>query len=359
MITRIPYVIVGAGIVGLQTAYRLLKSGVSPEEIVVFEQNIYPGEHSSARNSGVLHAGLYYPKDSLKQKFCLEGNQLWDEIATELDISINRCGKYIVATNESEITDIDELFKFATEKGVPGLEWGDANEIKEFVNVKKSFFSKSTGVVSVSEAIKGLSDFLFKVDVPVLLSQKVENLKKISNGFEFKVGSDQIQADYVINCGGHFGVDLRRSLGLNDLENLFVKGRYLKLNKKYFNDALIYPLPEKGLKGLGVHTSFDMDGIIRFGPDTFDTQNIDYQMEDDLLESMYPEIMKTFKNIVKDDLSPDYAGIRSKILKEGEIYQDFWIQSPLSGYIECLGIESPGFSASPAIAKHIVNKILN
>jgi len=200
--------------------------------------------------------------------------------------------------------------------------------------------------------IKKFQDYLFQKDVPLLLGQKVENLNR---DLEFTVGEDHFKAEVLINCGGLKGVELRSQLGLADLENNWVKGRYLKLNKKYYNDSLIYPLPEAGLKGLGVHTSFDLDGIVRFGPDTFDISEIDYKVEDDALEAMWQAIQKTFKGIEKTDLSLDYAGIRAKI--KGN--DDFLIQSPISGYIECLGIESPGLTASPAIAQHVVNQILH
>jgi 2-hydroxyglutarate dehydrogenase len=349
--TPIRFAIVGSGIIGFQVAYQLLKRGIPSEDIAVFEENIYPGEHSTARNSGVLHAGLYYPADSKKQKFCLEGNRLWDEQAHELGIQVNRCGKYIVATNDSETEQIEELYEFATQKGVPGLTWNEASEIKDYVNVKKAFFSKSTGVVSVSEVIKKFQDYLYQKDVPLLLGQKVENLNK---DLEFTVGDDRFKADVLINCGGLKGVELRSQLGLADLENNWVKGRYLKLNKKYYNQSLIYPLPEKGLKGLGVHTSFDLDGIVRFGPDTFDVNAIDYKVEEDALEAMWQAIQKTFKGIEKSDLSLDYAGIRAKI----KGHDDFIIQSPLSGYFECLGIESPGLTSSPAIASYLIENII-
>ena len=191
--TKIKFAIIGSGIVGFQIAYQLLKKGVPSEDIAVFEENIYPGEHSTARNSGVLHAGLYYPAHSNKQKFCLEGNRMWDTLGKELDIQVNRCGKYIVATNKSEIQRIDELFEFAKEKGVPGLSWNDAAEIKDYVNVEKAFFSASTGFVSVSEVIKKFQDYLYQKDVPLLLGQKVENLNR---DLEFTVGEDHFKAKF-------------------------------------------------------------------------------------------------------------------------------------------------------------------
>ncbi len=109
----IPYVIIGSGIIGMQVAFRLLEKNVPASDIAILEQNIFPGEHSSSRNSGVLHAGLYYPEHSLKQTLCLEGNAIWDSLALKLNIPLNRVGKYVVATNESEIPELEKLFSFA------------------------------------------------------------------------------------------------------------------------------------------------------------------------------------------------------------------------------------------------------
>lgn len=355
---QIPYVIVGAGITGLQMAYQLIKSGIAGDDIAVFEQNIFPGEHSTSRNSGVLHAGLYYPKGSLKQTFCVEGNPIWSELSKELGFSLSPVGKYVVATSKKEVFELEKLFEFASEKKVPGLEWRSGQEIKPFVHLEKAFFSKTTSIISVSEVIKSLSKFLYQKNVPVLLGQKVENIEKTLNGFELLVNGERIEASHVINCAGLFGIELRKTLGLIDLENYWVKGRYLRLNKKFFHDSLIYPLPTKELKGLGVHTSFDLDGVIRFGPDTYDVDKIDYSLDDSVIDQIYPAIAEVFKGIERKDLSVDYAGIRSKIKHNGELYTDFWLKSPISGYWECLGIESPGLTSSPAIAKHIISKII-
>lgn len=353
--------IIGAGIVGLQIARELIERGET--DFAIFEKNIYPGEHSSSRNSGVLHAGIYYPKDSLKQKLCLEGNKLWSDVASKYEIPLERSGKFIVSTSPEEDQELESFYNFVLEKEVPGIRWATPIELKEisqFVKVSKAFFSETTGIVSVSEAIKAFQNFIFKNNIPLLLDQGVEAITKTTSGFHLMVGDDQISADFVINCAGLEAVNLRKLLGLNEFENYWVKGRYLKLNKPYYTDSLIYPIPKKNLKGLGVHTSFEFDKIVRFGPDTEDVSTIDYSTDEEVIEEMYPEIMKVFKGIKKEDLSVDYAGIRSKIksTSNGDFSPDFILDSPIPGYIECLGIESPGLTASPAIAKHVVSKIL-
>ena len=201
----------------------------------------------------------------------------------------------------------------------------------------------------------------------MLLHQPITELRKKGNDsesqgeFHFRVGEDTISAKKVINCAGLHSVEVRKMLGLNNLEARWVKGRYLKLNKKFYTDSLIYPLPKKDLKGLGVHTSFDFDKVVRFGPDTEDvdasTLTPDYSLDNAVIDAMHPAIDKVFKNISLSDLTVDYAGIRSKIVdaQTGNPIPDFIIDSPLPGYLECLGIESPGLTASPAITNRVIS----
>lgn len=354
----IPYLIFGAGIIGLQTAYALLKHGVAPQNIAIVETNIYPGEHSSSRNSGVLHAGLYYEAGSLKQGFCLEGNELWDQLAADLAIPLKRTGKYVVASTTDEVDALEALFVSATAKNVPCLSWRDASAIEPYVHCKKAFFSSRTGILDASHAIRNLYRYLQMKGVTILMRQFVEGIEHSPSGFQVHLGGEIVQAEHLINCAGLGAVELRNHLGLTDLSNYWVKGRYLKLNKPFFHESLIYPLPPPGLKGLGVHTSFDIAGAVRFGPDTQDVDAIDYSLDPSIVDEIYPAIEKVFKGVNRSDLSLDYSGIRSKIKHAGKLHVDFWIKSPVPNYWECLGIESPGLTASPAIAQYLVKELL-
>ena len=143
-----------------------------------------------------------------------------------------------------------------------------------------------------------------------------------------------------------------------------MKGYYLKYLGKIDCSSLIYPVPHKDLKGLGIHTSFDSDGSIRFGPNTFEVGQVSYDMENEgIKEEMKKSILKKYKNIDEEKLCLDYAGIRSKIKRNGQYYSDFWIKGPkeikIPGYFELCGIESPGFTGSPAIAKYLAIKIMD
>lgn len=356
--------IIGAGIVGFQIAYELYKKGI--HDFAIFEANEFAGEHSSSRNSGVLHAGIYYPEGTFKHEMCLQGNELWSQVSDELSISLQRPGKYVISTDKNEDLILENIFEQTLKKKVPGIRRMSKSEIREispFVNISNGFFSETTGILNVSEAIKRLEEFFYQKNIPLLKGQKVEHIERSGKEFVLKVAGEKVRSEFLVNCGGLYGVTLRRKLGLQDLEDYWVKGRYLKLKKTkkdFYCEKLIYPIPNKNLKGLGVHTSFDFDKVVRFGPDTLDVHDLNYHVGKEAIEEMYPAISKVFKGFKKSDLEEDYAGVRSKIIKvpNREQHTDFWIESPLSNYIECLGIESPGLTASPSIARFVVSRIL-
>lgn len=353
---HIPFVIIGGGVVGLLIAKELNKL-FPDKEIVLFEKGPFFGEHCTHRNSGVLHAGLYYPRESLKRGLCIEGLKIW---TAEYSQFVNNCGKYLIATNTKEEVELDKLFQNAIDNGVKELTWCGAEELsslQEFINVTKAFFSKSTSILNIGDTLKEIEVSLQKENIYLFKNQAVENIEFHSNKFMIKTNLEDISSDFVINTAGLGAVDLRKKLGLKDFENEFVKGNYLKLKKRYFNESLLYPVPLPGLKGLGIHTSFGEDGAIRFGPNTEDVSKVDYDLSENLVSNMSKDILKVFKGIEETDLEVDYCGIRPKIKRNGKLFTDFYISNGeeygIKNYIECLGIESPGLTSSPAIARRV------
>jgi len=359
--------IVGGGINGLLIAYQASRS-FPKAEIVLFEKENFFGEHASTRNSGVLHAGIYYPKNSLKRQFCIEGNRLWHQFAEELDVRINDCGKLLVASSENELLELNKYYYKAKENQVPGIHFAEDSMVEKilpYVNVEGALFSETTAVIDLSSTLKSLERVLFNKNIPLLLNDEVLKIEKLNNG-NIKVVTDreELACKVLINTAGMFAVDLRNQLGLTDLKSYLVKGNYLKFSGEFFNQFLIYPIPQKDLIGLGVHTSFDFDGLIRFGPNTIEVDKCNYDMDENVKNEMLPAILKIFKGIDPDKLSIDFCGIRSKIKKRGELYEDFWIKGSkcsdghgISGYIELCGIDSPGFTSAPAISNYVVDLI--
>lgn len=369
---NIPFTIIGGGICGVLTALKI-KIQYPSLDVLLVEKEPYIGHHNTTRNSGVLHAGLYYPTDSLKHRLCRAGYNQWIQLASRYNIPINICGKYVIATTLSELTHLESVYLNAKNNAVPKLRKmvaHDFSEINDFVNTVGGFFSEQTGILDISSAINILRDEFEKIGGIIMMSTKVIEVKKIKNkslskylrGSIFvKTTSDEFMTEHLINCAGAWAIDLRKQLDLCNIDNHFVKGNYLKLNKPYYNKKLIYPLPPKNLAGLGVHTSFHLDGIVRFGPNAEAVTEVSYSNSERNIEFMYPSIQKLFKNISIADLSPDYVGIRTKIIRNGQLYTDFLIQGPketqVHGYHEALGIESPGMTAAPAIADQIIQNI--
>lgn len=353
---EVDFAIVGGGIIGLTTGYELKKK-YPDAEIVILDKEAYLGEHSSGRNSGVLHSGLYYPKNSQKHLLCMDGLNLWKDLSSELKITVKHCGKYIFSTSIDEEDQLENLFKKGLDNNVK-LNRLSSTELKELqinVNAFDSIYSPSTGIIHVSEALAKLKYSLESKGVNTLFKTEVNKVLSFKEGYLLETSDYDIETSHLINCAGLFGVELRKDLGLFDLENVFVKGNYLSTTQKLSYGSLYYPIPPKDLKGLGVHSTIDIDGKVKFGPNTEDVTTVSYTPLEDFAE-MGRLVQQYFKNIDPKKLFWDYAGCRSKIrlIQTGELHTDFWIKSPLKNYIECLGIESPGVTAAPAIAKTLI-----
>lgn len=358
-------VIVGGGIAGLMTAWKFLRAHPG-SSVIVLEKERYLGEHSTGRNSGVLHAGIYYPTGSLKHRFCLEGREEWLEIAKALDIPHRICGKYIFAANEAERADLARLFETAKTNDVPGIRTASKAEIEKlsaYVRAEEALYSPESGILDVSEALIRLRS-AFEGDGGMVLTEcRVTGVERESEGFRIETDRDAIRTRILVNCAGLFACGLREMLGLKDLVPWYVKGNYLKTSQRLGHPCLLYPVPLKQLKGLGVHSTLDLQGEIKFGPNTEDVAGISYDMGDGAFEAMVPEIERRFVGIDRSKLRLDYCGIRSKIRRaeSGEVHTDFWIQGPktlsIPGYVEACGIESPGLTASPRIATELLRLI--
>lgn len=360
---KIDVAIIGGGILGLWCAYMVLKKypGLL---VVVFESENYLGEHTSGRNSEVLHSGLYYETNSLKHLRCLEGNKLWRDYIKLKQLPFLDCGK-VVVSNVDQLEKLDNLFKRGVKNQIPGLRKLSTSEIEslqENVHISDGFYISSSGVLNVSESLKSLRHDIEAMGGVVLIKNKVIPVAASAQSFVLEVNNDFIEAKNLINAAGLFAVDFRKKLGLKGFENYYVKGSYLKLRKKLDLHQLIYPLPPVNGLGLGVHLTLDTAGEQKFGPDIEEVDTINYSTDDSTKARMIPSIHEIFKNINDADLQLGYSGIRPKIKKDGLLYTDFVFNTHdehgLKGYFEFLGIESPGVTAAPSLAKNICD-VLN
>jgi L-2-hydroxyglutarate oxidase LhgO len=353
---KIDYTVAGGGIIGLFIA-KELKEKFPDKEVILMEASEFLGDEATGRNSGVLHGGMYYATGSLKHRLCIEGNQLWKNLASDFNFLINKCGKFIIACNEHEKETINKIFINGQRNKVPHLRRATEQELinlSRFTHAIDALYSPYTAILDVPSAVKRLDIYLSNLGVYILKKQSVESVSKLEDGF--KINNEFITSNF-INCTGLGAIAIRSQLGLFDLETRMVKGSYLKTNQKYYNESLIYPVPFKEQKGLGVHTVIDIEGNVLFGPNADIVEQLDYIIPPETIESMISDIPNRFKGVDSEKLEPAYSGIRSQVYFNGEIYKDFWLKSPeeskIEGYYECCAIDSPGLTSAPAIAKYL------
>ena len=360
-------IVVGAGVVGLAVARRLALAG---HEVIILEAADTIGTQTSSRNSEVIHAGLYYPTDSLKAQVCVEGKERLYRYCAIHGVPHKRIGKLIVATNDSQTEALTALRTKATANGVYDLEWKSQAEVKSLEpNIRSvgGLLSPSTGIIdshSLMLAYQGDAEnrgaviaFNSQVRRGLIEGGKIELFVGKSNG-EFAVS-----ANIVVNAAGLGAQSVARNLtGLDPATippRYLARGCYFTLSGHNPFSRLIYPVPEPG--GLGVHVTVDMSGAVRFGPDVEWVNKIDYRVDPGRAANFYTAIRRYYPSLEDNSLQPGYSGIRPKIAPEGSSTGDFLIQGPLEhgvpGLVSMYGIESPGLTASLALADLVAQKL--
>ncbi|MFO7619820.1 MAG: NAD(P)/FAD-dependent oxidoreductase [Bacteroidales bacterium] len=360
--------VIGAGVVGLAIAEKL--SGRF-NNLFLIEKHPTFGQETSSRNSEVIHAGIYYPEGSLKARLCVEGKELLYDYCRKYDIPFNRCGKLIVATTEEEISVIDGIRDTAIRNGVDDLVELDRSKIAELepsVFALKALYSPSTGVIDTHSLMKRYEINTMNNGGQIVYGCEVAGIRKVRDGYEIRL-LDADKKDYIfttriiINSAGLTSDTVSRMAGMDDesLRILFCKGEYFRLNppKNKLVNRLIYPVPLHNLVGIGIHVTIDTGGGVKLGPDVtyLDSNVYDYKIDPAKQEAFFLSARKFLPFLEFDDLSPDMAGIRPKIQKPGEPVRDFYIREESSrgfpGFINLIGIESPGLTSSLAIAGHV------
>ena len=353
-------VVIGAGAVGLAVARQLSLSG---HDVVVLEKNEHFGMETSARNSEVLHAGIYYPPGSLKAKLCARGKALLYEFCDSHGVPHRRIGKLIVghAGQEAQLAAIAQAAADNGVNDVRPLARAEIAALEPAINSDLALLSPSTGIVDSHQYMLALLG-----DRTLVRNADVTAVRRNGDGWRLAVHSDgediALDATIVINAAGLWAQSVAHRIeGLRDIPPLFLaKGNYAALSVKSPFQRLVYPVPEPG--GLGVHVTLDMGGRARFGPDVewldhADPAAIDYTVSPQITAKFAPLIARWWPSIREDMLTPDYAGVRPKLVGKGAPNADFRIDGPsvhgLPGLINLFGIESPGLTASLAIAEHV------
>jgi L-2-hydroxyglutarate oxidase LhgO len=367
MRTDVETVVIGAGVVGLAVARALCLRG---HEVMVLEQHARIGTEISSRNSEVIHAGLYYPPGSLKARLCVEGKELLYRFARENEVRHHPCGKLLVATTGDEIGHLNAVAATAEKNGVRDLvllSAGEARRLEPELACVGAYLSPSTGVIDSHGLMVALEGQIGASGGILVLNAHVTSLcRRASGDFEVSTQSGgeghRLSARNLVIAAGLGASKLGKALdgapGYHVPETYPAKGHYFTLPGKVPFRHLIYPVPQGAW--LGIHLTLDVAGQAKFGPDIEWKDEVSYAFEDSdgkRLQAFEREVRRYWPGLPAGALQPGYTGIRPKIYRRGEAAPDFAIHGAAEHGIERLvalyGIESPGLTASLAIARHV------
>ncbi len=366
---RVDCLIAGGGVIGLAIAREFSLRGI---ETLIVEAAETFGTGISSRNSEVIHAGIYYPKGSLKARLCVEGRDALYAFAESHGIVHSRCGKLIVATNDSQIGTLGTIAARASANGIDNLQLLSELEAKRRepeLTCTAALFSPATGIIDSHGLMLALLGDAESHGAAIAYRTRVAGGEVNEDGFRVEtIEGDsaqlfEIQASIFINACGLEAPALGSAIaGLPDRfipRRRYAKGNYFAATGKSPFTHLVYPVPEEG--GLGVHLTLDLAGRMRFGPDVEWVEDIEYSVDPLRALRFYDEIRKYWPDLPDGALQPAYCGIRPKLMIGGEPAADFVIEGPsahgIGGLVNLFGIESPGLTSCLAIAKHVADLV--
>ncbi len=364
--------IIGAGVVGLAVAAELSHLRRS---IIVLEKAETYGQETSSRNSGVVHSGIYYPVGSLKAGLCVEGAGLLYDICRAGRVPHLRIGKLIVAADQSELARLEALFETGTRNGLRNMNIIGKDEIRKIepaVNALAGIHLPDTGIIDAHTLMKRFYQEAAANQVLFAFNSEVDCIEKERETFSVRVRQEQYRfsSRVVINCAGLASDRIAAMAGL-DVDGLgyrlrYCKGSYFSYAKPSPIKTLVYPLPHDALTGLGVHATLDLGGRLRFGPDAEYVDAVSFSVDASKRDRFFESANRIIGGLEKNSFLPDMAGVRPKLQGPGESVRDFVIadetRNRLPGLISLIGIESPGLTAAPAIARMVgsmVKAVLN
>jgi len=359
---RLDAVVIGAGVVGLAVARALALAG---REVVVLEAADAIGTETSSRNSEVIHAGIYYPPGSLKARFCVAGKLALYRYCDERGIPYRRCGKLLVATAESQLPKLHAIRSQAEANGVTDLRpltAAEALALEPELRCVAAYLSPSTGVVDSHAFMLALQGDAESHGAMIAFKSPVAGGAVRDDGIEIATGGDEplrVLARTVVNSGGFHAQHVAASFEGFPREHVpptyYAKGNYYSLVGSAPFSRLVYPMPNEA--GLGVHITIDLGGQARFGPDVEWIERIGYDVDPRRADSFYAAIREYWPGLQDGRLAPGYSGIRPKIVGPKDKAADFVVQGPrehgVPGLVNLFGIESPGLTASLAIADRV------
>lgn len=356
--------IIGAGVIGLAIAAEIANNKL---DIFLLEKKETHGRGISSRNSEVIHAGIYYPANSLKARLCIEGKKLLYEICEKNNIPYKKTGKLIIATVDDEISKVISLFQNAQQNGVESvvlLEKAEIKKVEQYINAVMALYSLDTGILNVHYLMDYFLMSAKNKGAEIVYDTEVIDVEPIKNGFRIvtKNGKGELfkfTSAKVINSAGLHSDVIANMIGRNYRLN-YCKGDYFSINRLIPVQRLIYPVPEERHTGLGIHLTIDLNGRGRLGPDVeYIERKEDYSVNERKKDIFFEGAVRYLPFLKKEDLSPDMSGIRPKLQGPNDGFKDFVISEDLPGFINLVGIESPGLTASPAIGRYVKEMLFN
>lgn len=356
-------VVIGAGVVGLATAKALAEEG---REVIILEAADAVGTGISSRNSEVIHAGIYYPHDSLMRRFCVEGRERLYAYCSERGIPHRRCGKLIVATSEEERIKLDGIATRARANGVADIEMlsrAEALTLEPALSCHGALLSPSTGIIDSHALMLAMQGDAEAEGAAIAFNTPVLRADVTGGTIIVETGGQEpatLSCRVLVNAAGLDAPSLAgRFRGLPQQhvpQSYFAKGSYFALAGRSPFSRLIYPVPVPG--GLGTHLTLDLNGNARFGPDVEWIDHIDYEVRPEKAEDFARAISRYWPGVSTAALTPAYSGIRPKIVPKGAPAQDFVIQHHavhgIRGLVNLFGIESPGLTSALAIGAELL-----
>lgn len=350
---KVNILVIGAGAVGLACGAYLSKNNA---DVVIVEQENTFGRHTSSRNSQVIHSGIYYPTFSFKHRLCIRGNKLLYDFCQKRKVEFKKTGKLIVATNDDELKNLNQLMQNALSNGVKGVTLLNQKQIynlEEKIKAKHALLVPSTGIFNSHNYMQALSDICDENDAFIIYNTKVNKINLQNNKYLVEMDSgEQFLCNKVINCGGLFANEISAKAGFYTPKVHYCKGEYYKSSGVKGIKHLVYPVPDENGISLGIHLVLDLAGQVRFGPNAIYTNELKYNIDENNQKSFYKAISK-YIDVDEYKLHPDDAGIRPKLQGKNDEFKDFYIKLENKNFVNMIGIDSPGLTSSLAIAEFV------